>query len=178
MSASKTHFGKCMDIGSLSELHKLARQDATKYPAYRELFNTTLKQKSERHFTGIVGPRGVWKTVLFKQLAADNPNAFYLSLDTLPCDENVFSIIKKLSLNHRYHFSLLDLCQSIIKRGLLKNVIKTYFKEIFVFSLRDEIVFVVFTMNTTAIIGMTSPKFSPNTTYVRTSPEMIDHLNI
>ena len=60
----------------------------------RYLFNELIKP-SGKHFIGIVGPRGVGKTILLKQLANYYENSFYISVDTL--DENLFETIKLLS---------------------------------------------------------------------------------
>ena len=96
-----------MDLQSLIELDQLARQDAEKFPRRRLLFEQ-LKKQQGKHFRGVVGPRGVGKTVLLKQLLVAEPEAFYLSLDTLPNDANVFGIIKKLNLDYGYRFFLID----------------------------------------------------------------------
>ena len=46
----------------LFELDELARKDGKRYPKKRELYGALLSDKG-RHFTGIVGPRGVGKTL-------------------------------------------------------------------------------------------------------------------
>ena len=66
------------DYNHLFELNELAIKDAARYPKKRELYHTLVNEKG-KHFTGITGPRGVGKTVIMKQIAANTKNAFYLS---------------------------------------------------------------------------------------------------
>jgi predicted AAA+ superfamily ATPase len=96
-----------MDIKAVLELHDLAMRDAGNYPHTRQMLNE-LRQESGKHFTGILGPRGVGKTVLLKQLAAGDPSALYLSLDTLPRDQDVFELIKKMNLDYGMRRFFLD----------------------------------------------------------------------
>jgi ABC-type cobalamin/Fe3+-siderophores transport system ATPase subunit len=51
-----------LNINQLFELNDLARKDAEGYPKKWGLFNSLTSEKG-KHFTGIVGPRGVGKTV-------------------------------------------------------------------------------------------------------------------
>lgn len=61
------------DYNHLLELNELAIKDAAHYSKKRELYHTLVKEKG-KHFTGITGPRGVGKTVIMKQIAANNKN--------------------------------------------------------------------------------------------------------
>jgi predicted AAA+ superfamily ATPase len=70
------------DYDHLFELNELAIKDAARYPKKREFYHTLVKEKG-KHFTGITGPRGVGKTVIMKQMAANTRNAFYLSVDSI-----------------------------------------------------------------------------------------------
>ena len=54
-------------LKNLIELHELAKKETERYPKTRFLFES-LNQSQGRHFVGIVGPRGVGKTVLLKQI--------------------------------------------------------------------------------------------------------------
>ena len=51
-----------MDIQTLNELHVLALRDAERFPQKRLLFADVMAQRG-KHFVGIMGPRGVGKTV-------------------------------------------------------------------------------------------------------------------
>ena len=57
-----------MNLNRLLELYELAREDGKQYPKKRELYNQVVSERG-KHFIGIVGPRGVGKTVLLKQIA-------------------------------------------------------------------------------------------------------------
>ncbi len=96
-----------MNIKSILELHELAVKDAANYPHARNLLKE-LRQEDGRHFIGVVGPRGVGKTVLLKQMAADDPEALYLTLDVLDRNEDVFELLKKLNQDYGYHRFFLD----------------------------------------------------------------------
>ena len=96
-----------MDLRPLMELDGLARKDADKYPIHRPLLKR-LEQQRGKHFSGIMGPRGVGKTVMLKQLLSESPHAFYLSLDTLPRDADVFGVVKTLHQDYGYGLFLLD----------------------------------------------------------------------
>lgn len=96
-----------VDIKTAIELDELAKKDAEHYPAHRGLLDV-LKQQGGKHFSGIIGPRGVGKTVLLKQLAVHDPEAFYLSLDTVARNADLFEWIKKLNLDYGYRHFLLD----------------------------------------------------------------------
>jgi predicted AAA+ superfamily ATPase len=91
----------------LLNLHELAVREGRQIPARRPLFEV-LRGEKGRHLTGIVGPRGAGKTVLLKQLAALEQDAFYLSVDTLEEGANLFEITKELSARYRFRRFLLD----------------------------------------------------------------------
>lgn len=96
-----------MKLSDIIELNALAQDSAGRYSKKRSLFSLLTSQSGTR-FCGISGPRGVGKTVLLKQLAAENKNAFYLSLDTIQRDEDLFEIIKKLNADYGYKQFFLD----------------------------------------------------------------------
>lgn len=95
-----------MDISSLLELNTLAKNDAQRYSTRRALY-TTISQQQGRHFVGIVGPRGVGKTILLKQLAQTSDQVFYISVDTIK-NESLFDIAKHLSETYKIQRLLLD----------------------------------------------------------------------
>ncbi len=84
-----------MEISKILDLAELARNEGGRFPKRRALLDR-LAAEEGRHFTGIVGPRGVGKTVLLKQLAREKEGAFYLSLDTLG-DADLFETARTLA---------------------------------------------------------------------------------
>jgi predicted AAA+ superfamily ATPase len=67
------------NFNHLLELHELALREGRRLQEHRPLYEV-LREEAGRHLTGIVGPRGAGKTVLLKQIAASEQDAFYLSL--------------------------------------------------------------------------------------------------
>jgi uncharacterized protein len=76
------------------ELDQLSQKELEKYPLRRNLFHT-IQKDAGKHFTGIIGPRGVGKTILLKQLRRESKHGLYLSVDTVR--DNLFDLIKTLS---------------------------------------------------------------------------------
>jgi uncharacterized protein len=89
------------------ELHDLACKEGKRFNKTRILFKY-IKKDAGKHFSGIIGPRGAGKSVLLKQLAAEQPDSLYISLDTLDNDESIFELIKRLSLDFKIHSFFLD----------------------------------------------------------------------
>jgi predicted AAA+ superfamily ATPase len=81
------------DITSLLDLDKRARADAARYTKKRFVYEKMLREEG-KHFIGIVGARGVGKTILLKQLSLEVPNSIYISLDTFSGD--LFNLIRTL----------------------------------------------------------------------------------
>ena len=96
-----------MSIQQLLELHELAKQDCLKYPRKRFLFEQLVRENG-KHFVGIVGARGTGKTVLLRQYALENDDAFYLSADTLDQDDDAWELIRSLSEHYGFRTFLLD----------------------------------------------------------------------
>jgi predicted AAA+ superfamily ATPase len=94
-------------LDHLLELHELAMREGGQISAHRPLFEV-LRQEQGRHLTGIVGPRGAGKTVLLKQIAALDKDAFYLSVDTLEDSADLFEAVRELSARYRFRRFLLD----------------------------------------------------------------------
>jgi len=94
-------------LDHLLELHELALREGRQMSAHRPLFEV-LRQEQGRHLTGIVGPRGAGKTVLLKQMAALDQEAFYLSVDTLEDGADLFEVVRELSGRYRFRRFLLD----------------------------------------------------------------------
>ena len=111
-----------MNIQDLIELSELAKTKSRHYPIKRNLF-AALSLFKGRHFTGLIGPRGVGKTVLLQQLTASLPDAFYLSTDTLPPDEDIFEIIHLLTAQFHYRYFFLDEVHHVKEAvGMLKKL--------------------------------------------------------
>jgi len=94
-----------MNINQLLELDRLARDDGRKYEKKRGIYEDISKDVGA-HFIGIVGPRGAGKTIVLKQLALANEQAFYVSLDTM--DGNLFDLVKTLHETMQIKLFLLD----------------------------------------------------------------------
>ena len=82
-------------IDRLFELDRLARDEVPKYEKRRFAYDR-IAGESGKHSVGIVGPRGVGKTVLLKQLTRATPQSMYISVDTLE-DADLFEVVRELS---------------------------------------------------------------------------------
>lgn len=111
-----------VDLNHLMELDRIARANAADYHLKRDLFEQILNEKGN-HAAGIVGPRGVGKTVLLKQLAGAIENSFYLSADILD-DDDIFTIAK--SLQERLSISVLLLDEIHTARDFRKSLKKIF----------------------------------------------------
>jgi len=96
-----------MDIHNLLELNELAKEKVLSYPKKREIYNKIHPEKG-KHFIGIVGPRGVGKTILLQQIAAEYKDSFYISLDTIEPETDIFEIAKILHNRFKIKILLLD----------------------------------------------------------------------
>ena len=95
-----------MNISEILELNERAREDGKNFPRTRQLFSR-IQSELGRHFIGIVGPRGVGKTVILKQLALYPPDSFYLSADTL-AGSDLFQTARILSEQYKINILLVD----------------------------------------------------------------------
>jgi predicted AAA+ superfamily ATPase len=82
-----------MEFNKLIELDRLSKKSIEKYAQKRKLYAELWEDKG-KHFVGIVGPRGVGKTTMLKQLAQSMPNSFYISMETF--DGNMFTALQEL----------------------------------------------------------------------------------
>ena len=96
-----------MDINNLLELNNLAKEDGRRFTKRREWFYDKIAATLGRHFLGIVGPRGVGKTVLLKQILNSFEGSFYISADTLD-DHDLFNIAKTLVEKYKAKCLLID----------------------------------------------------------------------
>ncbi len=81
----------------LIELNERAKEEGKKYGKKRLIFNSIKAYAGQRAFTAIVGPRGVGKTVLLKQLLCEAEKAFFISLDVGRLDAGLFDTAKDLA---------------------------------------------------------------------------------
>lgn len=95
-----------MNLSHLNELHILAVEEAKKYNKKRFIYSKIESDKG-KHLLGIIGPRGVGKTILLKQFALEHPDSFYLSIDTLP-DVDLFEVVKLLMETQNISTILID----------------------------------------------------------------------
>lgn len=94
------------NLKEILELDGIAEKEGKRYPKKRELYQYIIS-KEGKHFLGIVGPRGVGKTVLLKQLRTELKNSIYISLDSIE-ETDLFELIKNLSERYSFKFFLLD----------------------------------------------------------------------
>jgi hypothetical protein len=99
--------GFSVSIQKALELHDLAKEDANRFPRKRDLASR-VKRDRGRHIVGLVGARGIGKTVLLRQFAVDLEDAFYLSADTLGSDADLWELIRSLSSNFGFRTFLID----------------------------------------------------------------------
>ncbi len=95
-----------MNINKLFELHELAKDSVKKYHKKRFFFDK-IKNDTGKHFTGIVGSRGVGKTIILRQLARELDKPFYLSLDS-ESEIQLFDLLKTLIDKYNINTILLD----------------------------------------------------------------------
>ena len=95
-----------MNISEILELSERAKEEGKHYPKARYLF-TDIQSELGKHFIGIVGPRGVGKTVILKQLVVSEPDTFYLSADTLD-ESDLYQVARILSDQYKIKTLLVD----------------------------------------------------------------------
>ena len=111
-----------MELDRLLEYHDLAKEEVRKYPKKRFLYRD-LEAEEGKHFTGIVGPRGVGKTVLLRQYALAHDEAFYLSADVLNREDDPWELLTRLRSHYGFRVLLLDEIHFLADAsGLLKRL--------------------------------------------------------
>jgi len=86
-----------MNIAKIIELNNLAIENAREFSKKRFIFKKICEDidQESKHFTGILGSRGVGKTILLKQLNVYYKKSFYISLDTV--DGSLFEMLQELN---------------------------------------------------------------------------------
>jgi len=95
-----------MKLSEMVELNERAREVGQHFPKARYLFSE-IQSELGKHFIGIVGPRGVGKTVILKQLVVSEPDTFYLSADTLD-ESDLYQVARILSDQYKIKTLLVD----------------------------------------------------------------------
>ncbi|TVR64582.1 MAG: ATP-binding protein [Spirochaetaceae bacterium] len=96
-----------MDLTALLELDRLAIASVSPLSKKRYVWER-LRASTGRPFVALFGPRGSGKTVLLRQLRAENDAAIYLSADTLDRGTDLFDIAKRLHENYRISALYID----------------------------------------------------------------------
>ncbi|MBI5036995.1 ATP-binding protein [Candidatus Micrarchaeota archaeon] len=84
-------------LSELLELSSRAKEEGTAYAKKRFMYPQVSRHLGERVFLALVGPRGVGKTIMLKQLHSEADASFYLSLDTEKLEKGLFETAKELS---------------------------------------------------------------------------------
>lgn len=96
-----------MILNNIILLSNLAKEQV-KYVAFKRHLLSDLIGHSDKTFLGILGPRGVGKTVLLKQAHALSTDSVYISLDTLDRDTDLFQLIQNLNTQYKFTKFYLD----------------------------------------------------------------------
>src|SRR5208283_1689754 len=81
----------------IARLSEIAREDGKKFTKKRFPYATIERFIKDRVFLGLIGPRGVGKTVLLKQLLVSSKTSFYISLDNSRLQDGLFNLASELS---------------------------------------------------------------------------------
>jgi uncharacterized protein len=95
-----------LDINKLIEFSELQKHTVRRIDKRRFLFER-IASASGKHMVGLVGPRGVGKTILMKQLAAEMKDSVYFSVDTLP-DLDLLETVESLVRVHGFTNIFID----------------------------------------------------------------------
>ena len=91
------------DLEKIIALNQAAKDIDSESLLRRDILNDLISADG-RELVGIIGARGSGKTVLLKQLLKSIDNSFYLALDSLDRDTDLFELIKYLK--EQYKFSV------------------------------------------------------------------------
>ncbi len=73
----------------------------------RAIFSSLLEHK-DKTIAALFGPRGSRKTIILKQLVAQTQDGFYISVDALEKNTNLFELIYTLNPDYKYNVFFLD----------------------------------------------------------------------
>ncbi len=111
------------DISEYLDLNEIAGRDGKHYKDFRALYYQ-IRDQTGKHLAGIVGPRGVGKTILLKQLCRSEKDSFYLSVDTMSAGDDLFQMATILHDQYKIKTLLLD--EIHFKKGFQKDLKKIY----------------------------------------------------
>ena len=78
------------------EFNGIAKKEGRKYSKHRFIYTEIKKRLGKKIFIGIIGPRGVGKTVLLRQFSSLLDDSFYISLDMVALGRPLFDVAKEL----------------------------------------------------------------------------------
>lgn len=96
-----------MDTQDLQKLSESSKLKAAGYPLKREVVRAVSSAEG-REYLGLLGPRGAGKTVALLQIANGTPGSFYLSVDTLQRNTDIFSLLQEIAKSYQPSLFLLD----------------------------------------------------------------------
>ena len=109
-------------INNIFEFHSLALDSVKRFKKHRYIYNDIINHHG-KSFLGITGLRGVGKSIILKQIALQNSNSVYISLDTVK-NIDLFDIIKQLNNNYDVEIFLLD--EVHFYKGIAEALKKVY----------------------------------------------------
>ena len=96
-----------MDEHRILELDTRAVEMVAKYPNRRFLYDQ-IARGNGRPFIALIGPRGVGKTVLLRQLRSEKPDSLYVSADTLDSNDSLTALVQLFHDRYRIKAFLID----------------------------------------------------------------------
>lgn len=85
-----------------------AKLKASSYSKKRFIFEELRKSQESNLFIGVAGLRGIGKTILLLQLALENKNSVYISLDQLKEKFDLYDLVKELNQKYGLKYFYLD----------------------------------------------------------------------
>ena len=96
-----------MELEQILHLSTLAKAQGGGGALFRTEFRQIILHK-DKVFLALIGPRGVGKTMLLKQVHSQSNDSIYISLDTLEPDTDLFLLVQKLNQEFKFKKFLLD----------------------------------------------------------------------
>ncbi len=96
------------DLERVTAFSKQGKDSARAFGEKRDIYAQVKDHLGERIFIGLAGLRGVGKTILLRQLAAELPDSIYLSADALEGIGSLYELAKKLEDDYQTKYLLVD----------------------------------------------------------------------